>query len=160
MKMVTLIRGLQYKGMLSPEHTFNIEIPYKNIDYLLPSKAYKILVNWLAIKTLSKLLWYIWYSSTALCLYEKGWKWNCVLKWGSFGAEWPWAGGLHGSNIITAKHICSCCGMVCSVEQHRCWHTIGTKELLYQTNELFGVLFQLDISERIPKPGKSLLFLF
>lgn len=70
------------------------------------------------------------------------------------------SGGLHSSNIITAKHTCSCCGTVCGVEQHRCWHTVGTKELLYQTNELFGILFQLNISERISKPGKALLFLF
>lgn len=26
---MTLIRGLQYKGMPSPEYKFNIEIPYK-----------------------------------------------------------------------------------------------------------------------------------
>lgn len=137
--MVTLICGSHYKGMLSPEYKFNIEIPYK------------ILIN---------------------CYWA-----NCCGTSGSLALLFPWmskdekeilfwidaALGQSGHELVvctvqtTTKQVGSYCSTVCCVEMLRCWHTVGTKELLYQTNELFGILFQLNISERISKPGKALL---
>lgn len=50
------------------------------------------------------------------------------------------------AHIVVWSAVCGC-------------YTVGTKKLLYQTNELFSILFQVNISEWISKPGTCFAFL-